>query len=91
MRELLSPQNLDYQERAREVAEKYIRPQAAELALREALALTGQPGIPPRNRFATLRALGTALHRQQRFAEAWQYLLPNAVSVRFTETEEALQ
>jgi butyryl-CoA dehydrogenase len=31
MRELLSQQNLDYQERAREVAEKYIRPQAAEL------------------------------------------------------------
>ena len=31
MRELLSKQNLDYQERAREVAEKYVRPLAAEL------------------------------------------------------------
>jgi butyryl-CoA dehydrogenase len=31
MRELLSKQNLDFQDRAREVAEKYIRPRAAEL------------------------------------------------------------
>ncbi len=31
MKELLSAQNLDYQERAREVAEKYVRPAAAEL------------------------------------------------------------
>ena len=31
MRELLSPHNLDYQDRAREVAEKYVRPRAAEL------------------------------------------------------------
>jgi alkylation response protein AidB-like acyl-CoA dehydrogenase len=31
MKELLSARNLDYQERAREVAEKYVRPQAAEL------------------------------------------------------------
>ncbi len=31
MRELLTKQNLDYQDRAREVAEKYVRPQAAEL------------------------------------------------------------
>jgi butyryl-CoA dehydrogenase len=31
MRELLSEQNIDYMERAHEVAEKYIRPQAAEL------------------------------------------------------------
>jgi len=31
MRELLSKQNLDFQDRAREVAEKYVRPQAAEL------------------------------------------------------------
>jgi len=31
MRELLSKQNLDYQDRAREVAEKYVRPRAAEL------------------------------------------------------------
>jgi butyryl-CoA dehydrogenase len=31
MKELLSPQNLDYQERAREVAEKFVRPAAAEL------------------------------------------------------------
>jgi len=31
MRELLSQQNLDYQDRAREVAEKYVRPRAAEL------------------------------------------------------------
>jgi butyryl-CoA dehydrogenase len=31
MRELLTPQNLDYQDRAREVAEKYVRPRAAEL------------------------------------------------------------
>jgi butyryl-CoA dehydrogenase len=31
MRELLSPTNLDYQDRAREVAEKYVRPRAAEL------------------------------------------------------------
>jgi len=31
MRELLSKQNLEYQERAREVAEKYVRPRAAEL------------------------------------------------------------
>ena len=31
MKELLSKQNLDYQERAREVAEKYVRPVAAEL------------------------------------------------------------
>jgi butyryl-CoA dehydrogenase len=31
MRELLSPKNLDYQDRAREVAEKYVRPRAAEL------------------------------------------------------------
>ena len=31
MRELLSEQNLDYQDRAREVAEKYVRPRAAEL------------------------------------------------------------
>jgi len=31
MRELLSKQNIDYMERAREVAEKYVRPQAAEL------------------------------------------------------------
>jgi butyryl-CoA dehydrogenase len=31
MRELLSPTNLDYQERAREVAEKFVRPRAAEL------------------------------------------------------------
>ena len=31
MRELLSETNLDYQDRAREVAEKYVRPRAAEL------------------------------------------------------------
>ncbi len=31
MRELLSPKNLDYQDRAREVAEKFVRPRAAEL------------------------------------------------------------
>jgi butyryl-CoA dehydrogenase len=31
MRELLSKQNIDYMERAREVAEKYVRPRAAEL------------------------------------------------------------
>jgi butyryl-CoA dehydrogenase len=31
MRELLSEQNIDYMERAREVAEKYVRPVAAEL------------------------------------------------------------
>jgi len=31
MRELLTKQNQDYQDRAREVAEKYVRPQAAEL------------------------------------------------------------
>jgi butyryl-CoA dehydrogenase len=31
MEELLSRENLDYQERAREVAEKYVRPAAAEL------------------------------------------------------------
>jgi butyryl-CoA dehydrogenase len=31
MRELLSTENLDYQDRAREVAEKYVRPAAAEL------------------------------------------------------------
>jgi len=31
MRELLSKGNLDYKDRAREVAEKYVRPQAAEL------------------------------------------------------------
>jgi len=31
MNELLSKENLDYQERAREVAEKYVRPVAAEL------------------------------------------------------------
>jgi len=31
MRELLSKENLDYKDRAREVAEKYVRPQAAEL------------------------------------------------------------
>lgn len=31
MRELLTKQNLDYQDRAREVAEKYVRPRAAEL------------------------------------------------------------
>ncbi|MCP4895763.1 MAG: acyl-CoA dehydrogenase [bacterium] len=31
MKELLSAQNIDYQERAREVAEKYVRPRAAEL------------------------------------------------------------
>jgi alkylation response protein AidB-like acyl-CoA dehydrogenase len=31
MRELLSAQNLDIQDRAREVAEKYVRPRAAEL------------------------------------------------------------
>ena len=31
MRELLSKTNLEYQERAREVAEKYVRPRAAEL------------------------------------------------------------
>ena len=31
MRELLSPKNLDYQDRAREVAEKHVRPRAAEL------------------------------------------------------------
>jgi butyryl-CoA dehydrogenase len=31
MRELLTPRNLDYQDRAREVAEKYVRPRAAEL------------------------------------------------------------
>ena len=31
MHELLSKQNIDYLERAREVAEKYVRPQAAEL------------------------------------------------------------
>ena len=31
MRELLSKQNLEYQDRAREVAEKYVRPRAAEL------------------------------------------------------------
>ena len=31
MQELLSPQNIEYQERAREVAEKYVRPAAAEL------------------------------------------------------------
>ncbi len=31
MNELLSPQNIDYVERAREVAEKYVRPAAAEL------------------------------------------------------------
>jgi butyryl-CoA dehydrogenase len=31
MRELLSPSNLDYQDRAREVAEKFVRPRAAEL------------------------------------------------------------
>ncbi len=31
MRELLNDRNLDYQDRAREVAEKYVRPRAAEL------------------------------------------------------------
>ena len=31
MRELLSKESLDYQDRAREVAEKYVRPRAAEL------------------------------------------------------------
>ena len=31
MRELLSPQNIDYMDRAREVAEKFVRPVAAEL------------------------------------------------------------
>jgi len=31
MRELLSAKNLDYQDRAREVAEKFVRPRAAEL------------------------------------------------------------
>ena len=31
MRELLSKENIDYMERAREVAEKYVRPRAAEL------------------------------------------------------------
>jgi butyryl-CoA dehydrogenase len=31
MRELLTKENLDYQDRAREVAEKYVRPMAAEL------------------------------------------------------------
>src|SRR5512146_1421492 len=31
MRELLSKQNLDYMDRAREVAEKFVRPRAAEL------------------------------------------------------------
>jgi len=31
MKELLSPQNIDYMERAREVAEKHVRPAAAEL------------------------------------------------------------
>ncbi len=31
MRELLSPKNLEYQDRAREVAEKFVRPRAAEL------------------------------------------------------------
>ena len=31
MNELLTPQNLDYQARAREVAEKFVRPRAAEL------------------------------------------------------------
>ena len=31
MRELLSKQNIDFMERAREVAEKYVRPRAAEL------------------------------------------------------------
>ena len=31
MRELLSPTNLEYQDRAREVAEKFVRPRAAEL------------------------------------------------------------
>jgi alkylation response protein AidB-like acyl-CoA dehydrogenase len=31
MRELLSPKNLDYQDRAREVAEKFVRPRATEL------------------------------------------------------------
>src|SRR5210317_594846 len=31
MHELLSRQNIDYMERAREVAEKYVRPRAAEL------------------------------------------------------------
>ena len=31
MHELLSKENIDYIERAREVAEKYVRPRAAEL------------------------------------------------------------
>ena len=31
MRDLLSTSNLEYQDRAREVAEKYVRPRAAEL------------------------------------------------------------
>jgi butyryl-CoA dehydrogenase len=31
MRELLSPENIEYQERAREVAERHVRPRAAEL------------------------------------------------------------
>jgi butyryl-CoA dehydrogenase len=31
MQELLSKENIDYQERAREVAEKFVRPRAAEL------------------------------------------------------------
>ena len=31
MRELLNDENIDYMERAREVAEKYVRPRAAEL------------------------------------------------------------
>ncbi len=31
MHELLTPENIDYMERAREVAEKYVRPVAAEL------------------------------------------------------------
>ena len=53
MRELLSKQNLDYQDRAREVAEKYVRPRAAELdrtgeygwEILEALKAYGLTGI----------------------------------------------
>jgi len=53
MRELLSKQNIDYMERAREVAEKYVRPVAAELDrtgeygwdILEALKSAGLTGI----------------------------------------------
>ena len=53
MQELLSKQNLDFQERAREVAEKHVRPVAAELdrtgeygwSIREALKSYGLTGV----------------------------------------------